>query len=148
MSETETPSGSCECNWATRAVESDQFPVTFDSQLGEFHLQTAPDGHAIMRFCPWCGGAFPESKRGSFFTDPRDDEVAELDELLNSITNAAEMRDVLGEPDHTIPSHPDNKQWACQYTYSSKWDSLELCIQESSGGKLTVSYGGKYIVEP
>ena len=116
--------------------------------MGEYHLQTIPDGHAIMRFCPWCGGAFPESKRGFFFTDPRDDEVAELDKFLTKIVDVDEMRGTLGEPDHVIPSHPDNKQWAYQYTYSSKWDTLELVIQETIGGKLTFSYGGKYIGEP
>ena len=77
--------------------------------MGEYHLQTIPDGHAIMRFCPWCRDAFPESKRGSFFTDPRDDEVAELDKFLTTITDVDEMRGALGEPDNTIPSHPDNK---------------------------------------
>ena len=148
MSETETPSRPCECNWPIRAVESLHFPVTSDDQMGEYHLQTIPNGHAIMRFCPWCGGAFPESKRDSFFTDPRDDEVAQLDALIVAMTDVEAMRASLGEPDHTIPSHPDNKQWICQYTYSSKWDSLELTVQETLDGKLNFSYGGKYIGEP
>lgn len=70
MSESDSPSRQCECSWAGRAVEGEVFPVTFDEKMGEFHLLTNPSGYAIMRFCPWCGIAFPKSKRGAFFSDP------------------------------------------------------------------------------
>ena len=146
MSATKMPSRECECNMPNRAVESDSFPVTYDEQMGEFHLLTTPSGHAAMRFCPWCGGAFPESKRGSFFTEPRTDEEDEVVRLVSSISGCEDMRRILGSPDHTIHTGPPEKQ-RTQYTYSSKWETIELTIRESADGKLSFSYGGKYIDE-
>ena len=144
MNQNENPTGACECMWPGRAVESNLFPVAFDEKMGEYHLLTIPSGHAIMRYCPWCGGVFPESKRDSFFTSPSDHEVKEMNGLFQSIKDADDMRRVLGEPDR-IASGENNKPWAYQYTYSTKWETLELFVHESGDGELTLSYGGKYI---
>ena len=134
----------CNCRWPTYAVESDSFPVAFDMRMNEYHLQTSPDGHAIIRYCPSCGGKLPESNRDSFFTEPADEEVNELNTLLNSIIGAGDMHRILGVPDDKTSSSTNNP-WAFQYTYSSKWRTLELIVHESADGELTFSYGGKYI---
>ena len=144
MKDFENPTNYCECRWPRRAVARDQFPVTFDKEMGEYHLTTTPSGYAIMRYCPWCGGAFPKSKRDNFFTQPNDKEISELNELIESFSDADGMRLILGHPDHTSTGL-ESKPWACQYTYSHRWDSIEFVVHESGEGELTFSYGGKPI---
>lgn len=119
--------------------------------MGESYLQLT-NGKATMEYCPWCGGAFPGSKRGSFFADPSDDDVAELEAVITSIVTTRDMHNLLGRPDDTIPSRviykpalPRMGEWDCQYAYSTKWDTVELTILEIDDGTLTFSYGGRCI---
>ena len=135
----------CECNRPHRAVRNDIYPVGFDDQMGEFYLVTNPSGRATIWFCPWCGGAFPESKRESFFTTPSADDVLEVESHLKTIGSTDEMQVVLGVPDHTTEPNRTGNPWLCQYTYSSKWETLELFVHEAIDGTLSFSYGGKYI---
>jgi len=94
---------------------------------------------------PWCGGAFPESKRGSFFADPTREDIANLRTVIASLMTVDDMRQHLGEPNEAIPAHPDNPSWVNQFSYTERWASLDLCIQEEPDGSLSISFSGKPI---
>lgn len=98
----EEPKGpQCECGWPRRAVADKPFPITYDARMGEFQLVLdyggRGTGSAVLRYCPWCGGRLPESKRRSFFTVPSESDLADIRERMKSIKSFAEMRDAFGE---------------------------------------------------
>lgn len=63
-------SKSCECGFPKRWFADPTWPVEFDERMNEYNL--VHDGaKAIMRYCYWCGGRLPDSKRDNFFTTPR-----------------------------------------------------------------------------
>ena len=55
-----------------RWASDPSFPVVFDIEMNEYAVVHAPNQQtqAIMRYCFWCGGALPDSKRGMFFMEP------------------------------------------------------------------------------
>jgi len=120
----------CECDWPKRAVTNEWFPVSYDEKMGEFQLVLdcggRGKGSAVLRHCPWCGGALAKSKRGSFFTDPTDADRASVREKMNSVKSVAEMFDVLGEPTDRIES-----EWRNQYMYEQLFTSLDLMVFEN-----------------
>ena len=94
----------------------------------------------------------PDSKRGDFFTVPAEDEVKQMRILLADVTDVASMRSVLGEPDRTVHWSEDKdlrndyypiERWKTQYTYLSKWTSLDLCVCEKEDGSVTSFWHGK-----
>lgn len=123
----------CECNWPKRAISNDWFPVTYDEKLCEFQLVLdcgeQGKGSAILNFCPSCGGAFPDSKRGSLFANPTEHDKNDVCEVMSGIKTVGDMMQRLGESDETFKSADRN-----QYTYRNRWDSLELIVVEQKPG--------------
>jgi hypothetical protein len=109
----------------------------FDEEMNEYHIAYGPErtGRLIIRYCPWCGGKLPESRRASFFTEPDPAEVSEVKRLMSSMRDIPTMLRVLGEPDAThewSPFHDeavgsfrgdDTTRWKRQFTYRSKWST-------------------------
>ena len=60
----------CECDWLARAAAEPDIPVRFNEQVAEYQLTYGPDGQGRMRlrYCPFCGGAAPKSRRAELFT--------------------------------------------------------------------------------
>jgi hypothetical protein len=116
----------CECNWPRRAVTDKAFPVTYDKEMGEFQLVLdfgEQKGNSLLRYCPWCDGNLPKSKRGSFFTVPSESEMADVVEKMRSVRIVVPMYDVLGEPSDLI-----DDGWRVQYNYDHLYDSLVLVV--------------------
>ena len=142
-SEMDTESHRCECDWLEQAAASTWHPITFDEEMNEFHLVLVlPDGRegsAILRHCPWCGGEARESKRSSFFTEPSEEDIADVEDKMAVIHHVEEMRSVLGEPQSCF-----HRAWRNQYTYDY-WSSLSLVIHEYDDGHLEYCFKGKYL---
>jgi hypothetical protein len=94
----------------------------------------------------------PESKRNEYFMEPLETEVQEMRELLKKVKDADSMRQILGEPDDIWKPSSQNEDQArffevekfkTQYTYSIKWQSLELCINEKEDGSISYFWSGK-----
>ena len=117
----------CECNWLERAVVNEWFPITYDERMGEFHLVLEcgerGKGEAVLRFCPWCGGELPKSKRGSFFTVPTEADKATVREKMKNVKTVGQMYEVLGEP-----SDRTDNSWRNQYMYEHLFTSLDLVV--------------------
>ncbi len=113
--------------------------------MGEYQLDLIPDGSAVLRFCPWCGGAFPQSQRSSFFTNPTPEDLADVRSITSRLKNVDDMRQQLGEPDLTVSAQQDNRNWVKQNSYSKRWPSLTLHIQEKLDGTLSISYCGSLL---
>ena len=95
--------------------------------MGEFQLLLdcgeRGKGSSLLRYCPWCGGTLPKSKRGTFFTDPTEADMASVSERMECVKSVAQMYDVLGEPSERIVSEERT-----QYNYEHLYDSLVLVI--------------------
>ncbi len=141
MNATKTDVRRCSCNWAELAAMSNRrLPISYDAKMGEYLLELIPDGSAVMRFCPFCGGELPDSKRDSFFADPTPEDMADITSVIALLKTVNDMHQHLGVPDETIPADPSNPRAVNQYSYCKRWASVTLCIQETREGSLAISY--------
>lgn len=148
---------SCDCkNWPQWA--NDPFiPIWFNSEMNEFIIlfgEVAANG-IVVHFCPTCGGRMPKSHRGKFFTTPSDEEITDARSILESFTNVDTMRSLLGDPDQVFEWYKDESgnpvanldgpKFKRQYTYSSRWKSLTVVVQECDDGQLRFFLHGNRI---
>jgi uncharacterized protein DUF6980 len=147
----------CDCAWPDRCARNPAIPILYDAEMNEYHVAYGPEGRGRlrMRHCPWCGGALPESRRGSFFTEPDPAEVSEVERLMSGVRDIPTMRRVLGEPDAIHDWSPLHDEawafhgdepapWKRQFTYWSTWRTLQLAVHEADDGSVkTWSIGGQ-----
>lgn len=136
----------CECGHPERWAADPVWPVEFDERMNEYNL--VHDGvKAVMRYCYWCGGRLPESKRSSFFTKPDETERAEVQSLLADAKTAEDVFRVLGSPDETHERKESTKRaytdtktirWKRTFRYLTRWKTLILDVHEMPNG--TISY--------
>lgn len=147
----------CDCGYPARWAANPNVPLRFDERFQEFHLLERDDGaYLILRYCFWCGGKLPESKRPDFFTKPEEAELAEIASLLKETKTAGEALAALGPPDHTFDGEPesgtavDDKvvRWRRQHSYTSRWKSLHLTLLEMPDGSFERMTSGKWIGSP
>ncbi len=145
----------CSCtNWQEGA--NDPFlPIWFNSIMNEYVILfgKVPTNAIVIYYCPSCGGRMPKSQRADFFTIPSDVEVAEVRAILEQITDSVSMRLLMGEPDEVFEwykdnsdgyfSNPEGPEFKYQYTYSSRWKTLEVVVQEYDRGELRYFLHGK-----
>ena len=145
----------CRCGvWEKRAKDA-FFPIWYNAKTNEFVLlfgKIAANA-VIIFFCPSCGGRMPKSRRGDLFTIPIDEELVEARALLEQVDDIASMRSVLGEPDAVFDGfkdeygeplrNPDGPDLIRQYTYSSRWKTLSVSIQEYEDATLQFFFMGQ-----
>src|SRR5262245_35957738 len=139
----------CGCGHPDRWVRDPHIPVEFDKRMNEYHL--VRDGaRTMMRYCFWCGGRLPESKRGSFFTTPDGGEMAEVESLLQRAKSHEDVVQILGAPDEVVDLggfHIANggaviARWDQHYRYSTRWKTLVLEVPVILEGRFTYSMRG------
>ena len=155
MNENNPDTKTCECGHPERWAADPTWPVEFDERMNEYNL--VHDGvKAIMRFCYWCGGRLPDSKRGDFFTTPDETELAEVRALLADAKTAEDVFRILGSPDETHdwkeparPSYVDGKtiRWKRTFRYSTRWKTLILDVYDMPDGRISFSTYGHYTGE-
>ena len=144
----------CQCGKPEKWARHPAFPVEFDAELNEYYMvhgKKQPRNH-IMRYCFWCGGRLPESKRGELFTEPDEGEMAEVRTLLAEARSAADALRVLGEPDNTVdwvegpePELYASKKWTKCHQYSSRWKTLVVNVLEFSDGSYSLAVPGQFV---
>ena len=117
--------------------------------------QLVRDGaRATMRYCFWCGGRLPESKRGSFFTTPDPAEMAEVQSLLQGAKSHEDVLQILGPPDEILEFGGSEfekatglvlSRWEQHYQYATRWKTLVLEVPIVLEGRFTYSIGGHYL---
>jgi hypothetical protein len=137
-------------------VAHPKFPIEFDEQMNEYQL-LCEDSTAVMRYCFWCGGRLPESKRNGLFTTPSDDEMEEVWRLLSKAKTAEDVLDLLGSPDQehrwddmqtTDGVYEDAVRWTRTLRYMSRWESLVLDVQEMPDGRIQYAVFGQFADTP
>lgn len=137
------------CNTLRRAVAEPVYPIRYDPEVREVHLDLRGDrehGITILRYCPFCGGQFPESLRHQRYRAPTAEDRREMLHVISRIRSRAEMEHVLGQPTNVSEGPTcvvDDDPWVRQYTYIHIWQSITLNISEYSDGSLRFSYSGK-----
>lgn len=127
------------------------FPIGFDVEMNEYYVALIPGGEATMRYCFWCGGRLPESKRGSFFTKPSDEEMEEVTALLRGAKSHEDVLRILGPADELRDLNGFMKdpktgkvimKWDQYYLYSKRWKTLEIHVPLMIEGKFCYSIHG------
>jgi len=143
----------CECGRPAKMVADPKVPVEFDERMNEYHL--VRDGaRTIMRYCFWCGGRLPESKRGTFFTAPNKAEKDEVFLLLRDAKSLDDVFRILGPPDATVdaPGGMSGRgisvHWKKMHKYSTRWKSLVLEVPDLPDGHRHWHIGGHYLGAP
>lgn len=145
----------CECGKPEKYATDPTVPVEFDEIMNEFHL--VRDGSKlIMRYCTWCGGRLPKSKRDLFFTEPNESERAEVMELMKGARSHDDLLRILGPADElsessgqvATPGNINYARWSQTYLYKTRWKSLELWVPLVIEGKFQFWTQGHPLSEP
>lgn len=99
----------CSCGNLASAAADRACPIAFDPELNEYHVtsfdpDTGTRGHWVVYHCLFCGGAAPESKRDTFFTEVSDAETERLERLTSRLRTVDEAIAKLGPPDEDHPN--------------------------------------------
>lgn len=100
----------CKCSYLERASDEPDNPIVFDVKMNEYHLThfdlagTGRQRYSIIRYCPWCGGAAPSSKRGTFFAHITDAESRRLRDLASGVKTVEDAIARFGQPNQDSPN--------------------------------------------
>jgi hypothetical protein len=137
-----------------RLAADPKSPVEFDERLNEYHLKGQRE-YVIMKYCFWCSGRLPDSRRGELFTEPIDEEMSEVRSIHSRIKTVEDALKLLGPPDEThewddefAQGREIENQWRQSLVYSSRWDTLVLHVQEMPDGRIAFSVSGQYVAPP
>jgi len=131
-----------------------KYPVEFDERLNEYNLVCKGE-IAVMRYCSWCGGRLPESKRGDLLSTPSDDEKEEVRHLLSDAKTTGNVLQLLGVPDETheweegaAGDYDNGVRWKRTLRYSSRWNNLVIDVRELPDGKISYVIFGLHVGTP
>lgn len=103
----------CDCGTVENASQEPQHPIRFDPELNEYYiaLDTTGKGRMMIYYCPFCGGAVPESRRSSLFMHVPTMERWRIIRLLKGVKTISDVLARFGPPDEDaeVPSvigHP------------------------------------------
>lgn len=142
----------CSCGWLERAADEPVTPISFDKDMGEYHLDQADGGFMRLHHCPWCGGAAPRSRRASHFAAVPDGEWRRLAALTAGVKTVKEAIRRFGRPERhsqgglttTVPStgsEPQRSESFRTLTFSklSKVANVDLADYGANGVRFMFS---------
>jgi hypothetical protein len=107
----------CDCGWLARAADEPAVPVGFDRQTNEYYIQMRGsgqlEGKIIIRFCPYCGGDAPASKRDELFHPVAAEDQIQVRQFNEELHTKADVLAKWGNPDEEIRGgygSPDSNQ--------------------------------------
>lgn len=93
----------CTCLYLERAATEPDNPIVFDELVNEYQFRHFNSGGmSVIRHCPWCGGAAPESKRDSLFAHITHAERERLEALAEDVKTVADVLARFGSPDSDL----------------------------------------------
>jgi hypothetical protein len=139
-----TAQKACNCGYPAKWAADPNSPIIFDETLKEYRvlLKDSRSCH-IMRYCIFCGGKLPKSKRQELFSVLDKGEVDCVNAELAGAKSIADVYHRLGKPDAIEPVCQSD--YSQQLRYSSRWTSLDLIVIERLDGTIEYLCGGKYI---
>jgi hypothetical protein len=138
----------CECKTVEQLASDRKSPIEYDRHLNEYNLVSG-DGNTRYRmyFCFFCGGKLPESRRAGFFSEPSDQEMKEVAQLLSKAGSMQKVVQFLGEPDETLKApkgQNGDSVYKSHHRYLKRWNTLDLTIRERKDGSIDSAFTGKY----
>jgi len=93
----------CECGHMDQLTRIPASPVTFNTDVQEYHIQyRTPSGAQAalsVYHCIFCGGRLKDSTRHYLFETIPNAEQARLDQMVSSIRTVDDVLRALGKPD-------------------------------------------------
>jgi plasmid stability protein len=143
----------CNCGALERAADDPSSPVQFDEETNEYHLVTKTDSsesRTLIRYCCFCGGRAPASKRRQLVEPISGEEIARLQGVFKGIRTFEEAALLLGPPDRDVPGGvaqveiDGSRAISSRYVvYSKISDKADVVLTDSGNGEVTISYIGK-----
>lgn len=151
----------CECDWLGRAAAEPGVAVAFDAALNEYHLiheGRGGRGALMLRYCPFCGGAAPKSRRPERFMRLTQAELARLESLVSPLQTLADVIGAFGAPDEEL----DPGDGSCQphpfdapprfergrtLIYRGLSESAEVRATQHADGRVRFDFVGKPVAQ-
>jgi len=144
----------CKCGLLGRMADDPADPIKFDPKLNEYHIRRQGNGgYSVIRFCPFCGGRAPKSKRSSLFHQLTGAERHRLTELTRNLRTVKDVIASLGEPDVKGLSMaitkaekegmPETTQNYPVMTYSKLSDVANVHVQVYPTDRVAITFQGK-----
>jgi hypothetical protein len=149
----------CTCKYLERASDEPEVPIVFDAEMNEYHLTNVGKnrGHTMIYHCPWCGGAAPRSKRGTFFATISQREEERLRRRTSGLMTVSAVVKKFGKPDADLDEGivlktPESKEKpptiksyrSIVYERLSETADVRFTDYGPDGG-LRVTFQGKYL---
>jgi hypothetical protein len=139
----------CTCGSIAAWAANPELPVTYDKRMNEYGMPGVD-----FFYCVVCGGRMPESKRGTFFTEPSEADYADFRTRTKPLKTLEQVVAVFGKPDgesgpiiltaeHKAIYNDQNVRRTISYDHI--WESLRAHFQEKNDGSLLCCCSGRYI---
>lgn len=144
----------CTCELLQRTANDPSYPIVFDADTNEYHFTWNDGAILVIRHCPFCGGAAPESKRALLFAQIPGSEESRLAKLLKGVISMDDAIKRFGKPDYdkTSTSCRDETEDAGPriahhrlIQYHELSDVAEIWITERPNGSVHWELHGKYV---
>lgn len=146
----------CDCGVLERMADEPKFPIEFDAALNEYHITCGDGGHAMIYYCPFCGGSTPKSKRDRLFHRITDAEKVRLSELTKDMRTIQDVTAALGEPDISQPigvvstsperdGKPETTQTYRAMVYTKLSDIADVHVTVYPTDKVAIQFQGKAV---
>lgn len=149
----------CECDWLQRAAAEPQVPIRYNEQLNEYQVScdgSAGRGSMPIRYCPFCGGAAPSSRRPELFTRLTHAELGRLAALTDALKTVQAVLDAFGPPDEDLdhgdgtikPATGDSPPVAERFrtlVYYHLSETAVIRASERADGRVRFAFTGKHI---
>lgn len=148
---------SCRCKTLERTADEPDCPVAFDPALNEYNLEDRRGGSWRIRYCFFCGGTAPRSKRSSHFATIPASERQRLHALTTGFADLDAVIARFGKPDEDLQSGTGEVRYATENrgTTSTTYRTLRYHDLSTVANVEFVDYGptrgvlasltGKYI---
>jgi hypothetical protein len=97
----------CDCGWLAKAADDPSMPIGCDAAANEYYVEMRGSGEArgqaIIKFCPWCGGDAPVSKRAELFHPVTIDDQLQIGQFSKELRTREDVLAKFGKPDEEIP---------------------------------------------
>jgi hypothetical protein len=137
----------CQCGMPERHAQQSRSPVRFDAELNEFHV-VGPGAVIILRYCYWCGGKLPRSRRSQLFESMDQKEIDGIQAIARELKSLDDAQRLLGAPDETqhrpqagsgYDRHGAPVEYERTLTYRQRWRTVDLQLHEFADGRIACS---------
>lgn len=132
-------------------------PVVFDEGLNEYHLEyDGPNGRGklLLRYCPFCGGAAPKSRRADLFMRLTQTEQSRLRKLTSGLRSRSAVLEALGPPDRELDpgdgvglpakeGAPPGLEYCRTMVFENLSETADVRVTERSDGTIGIALTAK-----